>query len=160
VKRVLPLLVVAVLALPAVSAGARRNPADGTLSVKDAVGTIVIRATGGFIGRFDRGTISIVDPIEDDGTGPIVSGAERVRYVTYDKTVYAGTNVRFRLVGGRFRAVIRGTGIDLSVVGRGMVVLDGRGIGPDGRYSFDGDPYASLPDFATPFPLGIVAPGP
>ena len=157
--RLLPFLVLLALAAPGGSAGATTGADDGTLSVKDATGTIAIRATGGFIGRFDRGTITIVDPVADDGTGPIVSGAEHERDVSDTKTIYSGTKVRFRLIGGRFRILIRGTGIDLSVVGHGTVLLDGRG-GSDGRYSFDGADYASLPDTQTLFDLGSGPTGP
>jgi hypothetical protein len=150
VKRPLLILAVLALALPAPSAAATRD--DGTLSVKDATGKIRIAAVGGFIGRFDRGYIKIIDPIADDGTGPIVSGAERSRDVNDTTSVYYGAKVRFRLIGGKFRIEIRASGIDLSVVGRGNVLLDGRG-GDDGRYSFNGDSYASMPDVPTAFDL-------
>ena len=152
-KRLLATVAVLALALPASAvAAARSGSDDGTLSVKNATGRILIRATGGFIGRFDRGSIRIIDPIADDGTGPIVSGAERSHDLNDTTSVYTGTNVKFRLIGGRFRILIIGTGIDLAVVGRGAVVLDGRG-GSDGRYSFNGADYSSLPDTATTFDL-------
>ncbi len=161
-KRLLPLVCLLAVGVPAASAGAPLRGADnnGTLSVKDATGKIVIRATGGFIGRFDRGSIRIIDPIPEDGTGPIVSGAERSKDLTDTTSVYAGTNVRFRLIGGKFRIEIRGTGIDLSVVGRGTAMLDGHGGPADGKYSFNGDEYGSLPDvpvtydLVTGFPTG------
>jgi hypothetical protein len=152
VKRLLPVFVVVALALPAASVGARENPEEGTLSVKDATGRIMIRASGGFIGRFDRGSIRVIDPIAEDGTGPVVSGAERSRDLSETTSFYSGTKVRFRLIGGKFRILIVGTGVDLSVVGHGTAVLDGRG-GQDGRYSFNGGDYTSVPDFATAFDL-------
>jgi hypothetical protein len=153
VTRLLLILCTFALALPAASADASRAGGDdGTLSVKDATGKIMIRATGGFIGRFDRGSIRIIDPIPDDGTGPIVSGEERSKDLTATMSLYSGTKVRFRLIGGKFRILINASGIDLSVVGRGTATLDGRG-GSDGRYSFNGDEYASLPDVPSTFDL-------
>jgi hypothetical protein len=153
VKRLLATIAALAAALPASSVGAAPTGSDdGTLSVKNATGRIFIRATGGFIGRFDKGSIRIIDPVADDGTGPIVSGAERSHDVNDTTSVYAGTNLRFRLIGGKFRIVIIGSGIDLAVVGRGTVRFDGRG-GPDGRYSFNGADYSSLPDVATTFDL-------
>jgi hypothetical protein len=159
VKRLLPLVCLLGLAVPAASASAPARSADnnGTLSVKDATGRITIRAVGGFVGRFDRGAIRIVDPIPDDGTGPIVSGAESSKDVGDTTSVWAGTKVRFRLIGGKFRIEIRGTGINLSVVGRGTAVLDGRGPS-DGKYSFNGDAYASLPDIPSEFDLATGFP--
>jgi hypothetical protein len=154
VKRLLLITLFAVLALPAAAvADPRPGDEDGTLSVKDATGRIMIRATGGFIGRFDHGSIRIIDPLPDDGTGPIVSGAERAKDVSDTMSVYSGTKVRFRLIGGKFKILVFGSGIDISVVGRGTVTLDGpRGAG-DGRYSFNGDAYSAMPDVPTTFDL-------
>jgi hypothetical protein len=153
VKGLLATIAALAVTLPVTSAGAAVSGSDdGTLSVKNATGRILIRATGGFIGRLDKGSIRISDPIADDGTGPIVSGAERSHDLNDTTSVYTGTNVKFRLLGGRFRILIIGSGIDLAVVGRGTVVLDGRG-GSDGHYSFNGADYASLPDVAIGFDL-------
>ena len=51
---------------------------DGALSVKNADGRVVIVGKGAVIGRFDKGQVTIKDPNPNDGTGPIVTGADRV----------------------------------------------------------------------------------
>ncbi len=62
--------------------------------------------------------------------------------------------MRFRMVGGFWRVIIQGKGIDLSGIGRGQIVLDGQGGSTDGTYQFDGDIYRSMPDFELRFQLG------
>src|SRR2546427_5931108 len=90
--------------LPALSSGAPGPPADGNVVVKDARGTVSIVVTGGMIGRFDSGRLVIDDPKRGDGTGPIVYGAQSIHDLTDTKTLFVGNNVRFRLIGGFFRA--------------------------------------------------------
>jgi hypothetical protein len=82
----------------------------------------------------------------------IVRGEERSRDINERTTVYSGTNIRYRIAAER-RAVVKieAVKINFSAVGRGEVVLDGRGdadegIFFDGSYSLNGDPYKSLPD--------------
>src|SRR5438874_2989856 len=84
---------------------------DGTLTVKNGVGRIVIAARGGAIGRFDRGSVTIKDPIPGDGTGPIVTGAESEQVIDEKTTRYTGKDVRFRIIGGRFTLVVDGSNI-------------------------------------------------
>jgi hypothetical protein len=71
-------------------------------------------------------------------------------------TVYRGQGLRFRMVGGRYRIVIRGTGIAVSAIGRGLVQLDGepRFAGePTGLYSInDGTDCSLEPTLCTPLP--------
>jgi hypothetical protein len=126
---------------------------DGTLSVRDARGSIALEIRGTVIGRFDKGTMTVVDPIEDDGVGPLVRGAKRVRPLSAVATTYAGNLVRFRLIGGRYGVRIAGTGVDLSVVGKGMVVLDGDLVGANGEYAFNGEDYQPMPFQRTKFAL-------
>ena len=75
-RRLLTFALLVALALPAASAARTRGPNDGTLSVKEARGWILISARGGVIGSFAQGKVTIVDPVEGDGTGPVVSGDE------------------------------------------------------------------------------------
>jgi hypothetical protein len=164
--RKLLLVPVAVLSLAVPSAAVALTHAsnDGTLAVRDATGKIRIQAVGAFLGRIDKGKVTIVDPVDGDGTGPIVSGCEfGPKYTDTDAggtiAVCSGTKLRFRLVGGRFKVVITGTGIDVSAVGHGVVVLNGDG-GNDGRFSFNGDDFRSLPDLAQTFPLAAPQTGP
>src|SRR5438034_1148655 len=99
---------------------------DGALSVKNADGrVIIVGSRGGVIGRFDEGQITIKDPNPNDGTGPIVTGADTVTVVSERATRYSGTNVRFRILGGAFSVSVFANDIDLSAIGRGMVTLQG-----------------------------------
>jgi hypothetical protein len=156
-KALLIALALIALALPAAAAGTRLDPADGTLSVRDGRGNFVVNARGGIIGSFMRGRVVITDPIDGDGTGPIVSGDDWHKERTDITTVYGGTKVRFRLIGGSFRIRVIGTGVNLAVVGRGSVTISGQGTDDDGTYSVNGVPYAPVPAFAQ-FPLNASSP--
>src|SRR6476620_11377054 len=138
-RALLTFAMLAVLALPAASAARGQGASDGTLSVQSGRGTITISARGGVIGSFAQGRVTISDPIDGDGTGPIVSGDD---FPPVDKndttTTWRGTKVRFRIIGGSFRIVVKGRGINLSLVGKGSVILDGADSGDDGSYSVNG----------------------
>jgi hypothetical protein len=156
-----PLSLLALL-VPAASAGDRQR-GDGTLSIRDGRGTVVVHARGAVIGqvaRFERNGRLIIDDLdESDSSQPRVLGADWSRLRADGTPVYGGKGIRFRLIGGRFilRAT-NATGLQLSVVGRGTVTLDGagsipNGIGYDGVFSLNGEPAESLPDEAEVFPL-------
>jgi hypothetical protein len=148
-KRLLPIAALVALLLPSLGTATTRGMADGTLSVQDGRGTFLVNARGGVIGSFARGRVIITDPNPDDGTGPIVSMSSddfrRERSET--TTVWTGTKIRFRLIGGAFRIKVVGRGVNLSVVGRGQVTLNGEGTLDDGSYSVNGADYVPvLPD--------------
>jgi hypothetical protein len=162
--RRLPILVVLVFAL-AVPAGVTARPLspnDGTLSVKDAKGIVTIQgpARGAVIGSFAKGSVTINDPIDGDGTGPIVTGDEWSKEKSETATIWGGSKVRFRIIGGTFRIVVRGRGINLSFVGKGGVILNGAGTDDDGSYATNGGDYNLIPPFALPFTLSATSPGP
>jgi len=158
-RRLLTFGLLVTLALPAASAARTSGASDGTLSVQDARGTITISARGGVIGSFARGSVTISDPIEGDGTGPIVTGDDFPPVEKNDTTTtWRGTKVRFRIIGGSFRIVVRGRGINLSLVGKGNVTLDGAGTVDDGSYSVNGAEYLPMPEFSLPFPLSSTSP--
>jgi hypothetical protein len=156
------LLTFAVLALAlALPAGADARPkaaSDGTLSVKDARGVITIQGRGGVIGSFNKGSVTINDPIDGDGTGPIVAGDDWSREKSDTATTWGGTKVRFRIIGGTFRIVVRARGVNLSFVGKGNVILNGAGTEDDGSYSVNGGDYNLIPAFALPFALSATSP--
>src|SRR5437763_349648 len=84
-----------------VAATARqRGPNDGTLSVKEAHGMVTIQGRGAVIGSFAQGRVTISDPIDGDGTGPIVTGDEWSKDRNDTTTTWGGTKVRFRMIGG------------------------------------------------------------
>ena len=156
-RRLLVILGVLALAAPAASVAGKRDPSDGTLSVRSGRGTFTVNGKGVIIGSFVHGKVLINDPIDGDGTGPIVSGDDWHKDRDDRTTVYGGTKVRFRLVGGTFRIRVVGTGVNLSVVGKGQVTLHGAGTADDGSYSVNGEPYADVPDLSQ-FALSAASP--
>jgi hypothetical protein len=148
----------AALALPATSGARERGMNDGTLSVRDGRGTITIQGRGGVIGSFAQGSVRIVDPVDGDGTGPIVSGEEFHRELDDTTDIYRGTKVRFRIIGGAFKVVVKGRGINLSFVGKGNIILNGAGTDDDGTWAVNGSEYSPIPDFVFPFQLSATSP--
>jgi hypothetical protein len=154
--RRLVLIVLAIgLGLPAGASAVQELPGDGSLVVDNARGLVTVRARGGIIGRFDSGRLVIEDPIEGDGSGPIVYGADRVRDLGPKTTLYIGEDIRFRLIGGAYRVSINAYGMDLSAVGRGTALLDGSGFTEQpGRFQINGGTWQPMPDDATRYTLG------
>ena len=148
------------------------EPTSGTLSVERGRGSVVVDLKGSLLGRLTNGTLRVTDQTPNDRYAPLVVG----RKVTQERlgprtVVYRGVGLRFRMLGGGYRMVMKGSGIALSVVGRGVVTLDGdpRFAGDDaGVYSLDGvdcsiEPQncVSLPSDPQRFTLGPPAvPGP
>ena len=130
-------------------AGRPEPPGDGTLTVDNGFVKIFISGKGALIGHFDSGYVQIKDPKPDDGTGPIVNGAEQARDINAKTTRWSGTDVRFRMIGGTFVITIVARNVDLSVVGKAAVTIQGLGTPNDGTYSVNGgDPQ----DVPSPFP--------
>jgi hypothetical protein len=160
-KRFLPIAALVALLLPSLGTATPRNMGDGTLSVRDGRGEFRANSKGGVIGSFVRGKVVIVDPIDGDGTGPIISLSsddlkrERADGMT---TVVTGTKVRFRLIGGTFRIRVIGRGVNLSVVGRGTVTVNGEGTLDDGSYSVNGADYLPILSEQTTFALNASSP--
>ena len=90
-------------------------------------------------------------------TAPVAVGTGDSRVEAQAAHLYGGTKVRFRLVGGTFRIRVVGTGVNLSVVGKGQVTLHGAGTADDGSYSVNGEPYADVPDLSQ-FALSASSP--
>lgn len=149
-KHVLSLALLA-LAIPvAASAGGRAG--DGTLSVEDGRGKVTVQARGGLIGRLDRGLLTVYDLTPNDPYSPVVTGVDLPPVAIGDRGIrYRGAGMRFRIIGGAFRVVIQGRGIDLSVVGRGAGSLVGEGI-DTGLYSLDGADCRKDPESCEPLP--------
>jgi hypothetical protein len=150
-------VLVAALAYPASSAARPSSASDGTLSVKDARGIITIQGRGGVIGSLGKGSVLINDPVDGDGTGPIVTGDEWSKDKTDTATIWGGTKVRFRMIGGAFKIVVRGRGINLSFVGKANVIVNGAGTDDDGSYAVNGGDYNLIPAFALPFALSATS---
>jgi hypothetical protein len=173
-RKGLPILLALLFAAPAVaSVRPDSSSADGALSVSDGRGQITLGGRtgmlGGVIGRLDSGCISLTDLTPEDLNFPLVWGDDDPQVdLPRGGARYCGVNIRFRLIGGRFRVTIGGRlgdsgarGIDLSAVGVG----DGTIVASDARlpgvYSLDGDDCRSpravckpLPSELTKFKLG------
>ena len=146
------------LGLPAASEALTGGVGDGSLVVKDGRGTVGVALRGGIIGRFESGKLWIDDPVPGDGSGPIVYGYSSERQLTATRTLYIGTDVRFRVIGGFFRAKVNATGINVSAVGRGYATVWGGdalgGFIDAGFFSVNGDDFKQMPDAAKTFQLG------
>src|SRR5712692_6020698 len=157
-RRLLSFAMLALLAYPAASAARERSPSDGTLSVRDGRGMVVVTARGAVIGSLAQGKITIVDPIDGDGTGPIITGEDWSREVSDTTTTWGGKKVRFRLIGGFFKIRVVGRGINLSVVGKGTATLNGAGTLDDGSFALNGSDYLAIPDLPVTFVLAAPSP--
>ena len=130
----------ALAAALAATAGAA-GTANGTLSVAEGRGVVVIELRGSVIGRLGNGMLRVTDLTPRDRFGEIVFGRELDEEPRGPRTVlYRGQGIRFRMLGGAYRIWVRGRGIDLAAVGRGAVVLDGdpRALEGTGLYSVTG----------------------
>src|SRR5256885_2803122 len=160
-RRLLTFAVLAALALPAAATARQRGPNDGTLSVKEGRGMVTISGRGAVIGSFVQGRVTISDPIDGDGTGPIVTGDD---FPPIDRsettTTWRGNKVRFRMIGGTFKVVVRGRGINLSFVGKGSVIFNGAGTEDDGAYAANDGDYSLIPSFPFTFYLSATSPSP
>lgn len=153
-RKVLVLISLLALALPVAGlAGlAAKRAGEGTLSVEDGRGKVIVQARGGAIGRLERGTVRIFDLTPNDENVPVVTGDDRpLRFFGDNGIEYAGAGLRFRIIGGGFRVVIDGRGIDLSVVGRGSGFVKGETLDP-GLYSLDGSDCRTRPATCEPLP--------
>jgi len=161
VKRPTALLIVlSCLALPPAASARLAAVGDGTLSIRNGDGVLRLTLDRGVaIGRIGAGTLTVVDPKNDDCDALLVwdDGERAVSIPVIDekalelrefRCVFKGTNLRFRL-GGPDGSNLRivGTEIGLSAVGTGTGRIKGRLLDlADGTYAVNGEEYASLPD--------------
>jgi hypothetical protein len=148
-RRLLLTLLVALAVVPAAATAGPRVPGDGSLVVRHAYGKISISGRGTILGRLDRGSLLVVDYNVDDSIEPQVTGAENVMPGgDQGKWIYRGDNIRFRFFGGRYKLVLTSaSGVDISAVGRGTVVVVGQGpswMSSYGDYSVDGAKFQPL----------------
>jgi hypothetical protein len=136
------------------------EPTSGAVSVENGKGTVTLEMRGSVLGRLALGTLRVTDQTPNDRFGALVTGRKVTQERTGPRTVvYRGQALRFRMLGGAFRIVARGAGIDVSAVGRGAVVLDGdpRFVGDDaGVYSLDGTDCSVSATLCDPLPADPV----
>ena len=161
-------MLLAALATPLAATASADTTTDGTLSVRNGHGRLVlIGFRGAAIGRVEEAKLTIVEPKAGRCDSPLVWGWETVEerlLLGGDlgegrlACVYTGAEIRFRLVGVHEEISIRGSNMAASVVGRGYAVLAGDGGFFDGTYSQNGVDYRSLPDEARRFTVGTPPP--
>jgi hypothetical protein len=160
-RRFVPLVLVLALVLPVAAWATASSPGDGTLVVDNGRGSVIVRARGGILGRFDTGNVVISDLDLSDGKVPVVYGADTIRVLGSGRMLYSGDDLRFRMIGGLYRVQINAIGIDVSAVGRGIATLDASGFTDfPGRFSIDGGPFQPLPGHSTTYTLGQLPSGP
>ena len=132
------------------------EPNAGTLSVERGRGVVMVDLRGSVLGRLTTGSLRVTDQTPNDRYAALVVGKKVTQERLSPRTViYRGLGLRFRMLGGGYRMVVRGSGIALSAVGRGTVVLDGdpRFPGDDvGVYSLDGTDCSIEPQNCVPLP--------
>lgn len=154
--RKLAVLLCSITALVA-AAAALAQPTPGTLSVERGRGVVMIDLKGSVVGRITSGSLRVTDHTPNDRFTAVVYGRKLTQERAGPRTiVYRGAGLRFRMLGGGYRMVARGSGITVSAVGRGSVMLDGepRFTADDlGVYSLDGTDCSVDPLTCTPLPL-------
>jgi hypothetical protein len=159
-RRILVTLLCALAAVPAALAGSNAA-GDGVLELKGVYGKVTIGkeiqpARGLLWGQMDSGRLTVEDPIPGDGR-IFVSGWDTKSTTpaspidgTLAQTTYTGTNIHFRITGGKYRLIFKGAGIDLTAIGSGAAILNAS------EAAFDAGYYAVDSGDWTPAPLNIV----
>jgi hypothetical protein len=155
--RTLSLLTCSIAAAVALVATAgAAEPEVGALSVEGGKGVVTLELRGVVLGRLTSGSLRVVDTTPRDRFSARVDGRRLTQERLGPRTVvYRGQGLRFRMLGGGYRVTIRGVGISLSAVGRGVVSLDGESRGPGddtGVYSLDGIDCSLEPELCAPLP--------
>jgi hypothetical protein len=125
----------AAVAVVAVPAGAFAAPADtdGTLVVTNGDGTVVMNLRGALIGTLDSGKVTLTDPAETNTGDLVLKGCDQQK-VADNRLACSGDDLRYRVIQGRFRVKIAGSGINLSVVGNGQGFTNPVSIQGDDQY--------------------------
>jgi hypothetical protein len=156
--RTLALLACSLISAAALAGGARAvDPANGTLSVARGKGVVVLELRGSILGRLGSGSLTVTDltPRDRYTANVVARKMKEIRVIGPRTTRYRGQGIRFRMLGGGYRVVTRGTGIALSAVGKGFVTLDGERatlLDDAGVYSLDGVDCSDDPASCTPLP--------
>jgi hypothetical protein len=147
-RRLCLILLCGLVAVPAALA-AVGTTGDGVLELSKVNGTVVVNGSRGTLwGQIDRGRVVVTDPFSGDGR-VLVSGYENHWPGAIEgTTVYSGTDVRFRVTGGKYKLVIKGAGIDFTAIGVGSAQLSGDVLADDpGNYVLDSGKWIPVPFF-------------
>jgi hypothetical protein len=156
-RRSLVILMCSLVAVPAALAG-RTASGDGVLELKAVYGKVTIGkplqpARGLLWGQMDNGKLSVQDPVAGDGKILVTGWDTRVLTPpaadgTPAQTTYTGTNIHFRITGGKYRLIFKGSGIDLTAIGAGVAVINASETALDaGYFAVDSGDWTSAPLF-------------
>jgi hypothetical protein len=168
-RRVCFILLSFLVVAPAALA-ATRATGDGVLELKAVYGKVTVGKAGqparGLLwGQMDRGKLVVVDPLPGDGQVYVSGFEKKTPSIVTDTgatiTTYTGSNLHFRVTGGKYRLSFDGDGIDLTAIGVGVAYLASD---PDvfdpGYYAVDSGKWWAMPDpYATKTPLAVPFPG-
>ncbi len=168
-RRFVVTLVCALVAVPTALAAARAA-GDGVLELRAVSGAVAVGKEGQFArgvlwGQMDKGRLVVVDPTPADTQTIFVSGFEKRSVVATNAdglptaVAYSGTDLHFRVSGGKYRLSFNGSGIDLTAIGVGVAYLAGDPLALDtGDYAIDSGKWLPVPvpvapqkTFAVPF---------
>jgi hypothetical protein len=162
-RRLLPMILLVCLAAPPAALAMRAAVGDGTLAVRDAVGTVRLDIEGAVVGRLESGQLELIAPSIDDCRELDVWGADRTRPriratgktgCLFTELVEGGPTqpIRFRLaLASNATLIIRSSdGLSLSAVGQGRGAIKGTA----GTYSKNGQKFVALPADEVSFRLG------
>lgn len=149
----------AVLLLPAAaSAGSAAGGRHGFLVVRNAAGdggvsghpVVTVVVQGFVLGRVAQEARVDIYRLPSARAAQVVGPDVSHRHIRWRRLTgieYSGSGFRFRAIGGPYRVVVRGAGVSVFTGGHGNVILHGSSVYPnsDGRYSFDGGAFRSLP---------------
>lgn len=158
-RRIVLTLLCSLIVAPAALASARAA-GDGVLELKDVYGTVSVGtyaspAKGALWGQIDKGKLTVYDPLPGDGA-IYVSGYDTKAPVDLlgdgpDATLYTGSNLHFRVTGGKYKLTIVGSSIDLTAVGVGVAWLAGDPAVDDaGRYAVNSGKWVPVPVMLVP----------
>jgi hypothetical protein len=151
--------------------GTAGGATPGTLSVEQGKGTVTVEVKGNVLGLLANGSVRVTDLTPRDRFYPAVFGRKLIITRPAPRTVlYRGKSLRYRVLGGKSRLIVKGSGISLSAVGRGYTILDGDPRFPGevtGFYSLEGVDCRSDVTLCLPMPelperhvIGVETPQP
>ena len=133
--RRLPVILLCALMVAPAAFAAGRATGDGVLELKAVYGTVQFGkegqpARGALWGQMDKGKLVVTDPVATDPQTIFVSGWEHKSPPTVldtgaTVTTYWGSNLHFRVTGGKYRLLFSGQGLDLTAIGVGVAYLNG-----------------------------------
>lgn len=145
-RRLALILLVATAIVPAAAFAARSAAGDGVFELKNVNGVVILTGKGVLWGQLDKGSMRVTDQDPSDGQQPFVSGADHTHPAGDNATIYSGTNIHFRITGGKYKIRFKGNGIDLTAVGVGTADMSGDPFATDtGSWAVNGGKWQPVP---------------